>query len=113
MFSIRKKENVAVGFRVILPNYTRFLGFCTVAGGIYMREFEIRLNSVADVQEFVDLATTRPFAVTIHDASNKINGSSFMEMFCLDFSRPVRVVCDCSEEELQQFRADAGRFLAY
>ena len=78
-----------------------------------MQEFEIRLSSVADVQEFVDLATTRPFAVTIHDANNKINGSSFMEMFCLDFTRPVRVVCECSEEELHQFRHDAGRFLAY
>ena len=77
-----------------------------------MREFQIRLSSVADVQEFVALATTRPFAVTIHDASNKIKGSSFMEMFCLDFSRPVRVVCDCTEEELEQFLADARRFLA-
>lgn len=78
-----------------------------------MREFEIRLQSVADVQEFVDLATTRPFAVTVHDDHNKINGGSFMEMFCLDFSRPVRVVCDCNDEELQQFRRDAARFLAY
>ena len=78
-----------------------------------MQEFEIRLSSVADVQEFVDIATTRPFAVTIHDANNKIKGGSFMEMFCLDFSRPVRVVCDCTDEELQQFRQDASRFLAY
>ena len=77
-----------------------------------MREFQIRLSSVADVQEFVAIATTRPFAVTIHDASNKIKGSSFMEMFCLDFSRPVRVVCDCTGEELEQFLADARRFLA-
>ena len=76
-----------------------------------MREFEIRLSSVGDVQEFVAIATTRPFAVTIHDANNKIKGSSFMEMFCLDFSRPVRVVFDCSDEELEQFRKDADRFL--
>ena len=78
-----------------------------------MKEFEIRLLSVADVQEFVDIATTRPFLVTLYDANNKIKGSSFMEMFCLDFSRPIRVVCECSEEELQRFREDAGRFLAY
>lgn len=77
-----------------------------------MLEFEIRLSSVADVQEFVAIATTRPFAVTIHDANNKIKGSSFMEMFCLDFTRPVRVVCDCTEEQLQRFREDAARFLA-
>ena len=78
-----------------------------------MQEFEIRLQSVADVQEFVDIATTRPFVVTIRDANNKINGSSFMEMFCLDFSRPVRVVCDCSDEAFQRFRQDAAKFLVY
>ena len=77
-----------------------------------MLEFEIRLSSVADVQEFVAIATTRPFAVTIHDANNKIKSSSFMEMFCLDFTRPIRVVCDCTEAQLQQFRKDAERFLA-
>ena len=34
-----------------------------------------------------------------------------MELFCLDFSQSLRVVCDCSEEQLEQFRQDADRFL--
>ena len=76
-----------------------------------MREFEIRLRSVKDVQEFVSIATSRPYTVTIRDERNKINGKSFMEMFCLDFSRPLRVLCDCSEEELEIIRRDAQRFL--
>ena len=76
-----------------------------------MREFWIRLGSVRDVQDFVDIASTRGFTVTVRDANNKINAESFMELFCLDFSQSLRVVCDCSEEQLEQFRQDAKRFL--
>ena len=76
-----------------------------------MREFQIRLQSVRDVQEFVALATARAFSVTIRDESNKVNGKSFMEMFCLDLRRPLRVIVDCGEEEFESFRNDAARFL--
>lgn len=77
-----------------------------------MQEFEIRLYSVQDVQDFVALATTQPFPITIRDAHNKISADSFMELFCLDFTHTLRVVCDCSQEQLNQFRWDAQRFLA-
>ena len=76
-----------------------------------MREFQIRLQSVQDVQEFVSLSTARSFPVAIRDANNKVNGKSFMEMFCLDFNQPLRVVAQCSEEELEALRRDAERFL--
>ena len=76
-----------------------------------MLEFEIRLRSVQDVQHFVALATARPYDVVIRDARNKINAKSFMEMFCLDFRRPLRVICQCSEEELEAFRRDAQSYL--
>ena len=76
-----------------------------------MREFEIRLRSVKDVQDFVSIATSRPYTVIIRDERNKINGTSFMEMFCLDFSRPLRVICDCGDEELEGRRAETDRFL--
>ena len=76
-----------------------------------MREFEIRLGSVKDVQDFVALATARPFVITVRDEYNKINAQSFMELFCLNFSRPLRVVADCTEEELEHLMRDAERFL--
>lgn len=76
-----------------------------------MREFQIRLQSVQDVQEFVDIATARAFTITVRDATNKINGKSFMEMFCLNFRHPLRVVADCGEEEFETLRKDADRFL--
>ena len=76
-----------------------------------MLEFEIRLCSVQDVQHFVALATARPYDVFVRDTRNKINAKCFMEMFCLDFRRPLRVVCQCSEEELQAFCRDAKNYL--
>ena len=76
-----------------------------------MREFEIRITSVRDVEEFVALATSRPFTVILKDSHHQINGKSFMEMFCLDLSRPLTVAANCSEEAFQQFLRDADRFL--
>ena len=76
-----------------------------------MREFEIRLGSVKDVQDFVALATSRPFLITVRDAHNKINAQSFMELFCLNFAHPLRVVAECTEAELEDLIRDADRFL--
>ena len=76
-----------------------------------MREFEIRLGSVKDVQDFVALATSRKFLITVRDSHNKINGQSFMELFCLNFSHPLRVVCDCNEADLNALKQDLARFV--
>ena len=77
-----------------------------------MKEFEIRIQSVQDVLSFVDLATSRPFPVMVGNENHRVNGKSFMEMFCLNFSRPLMASMDCSEEEFQQFRRDAESLLA-
>ena len=76
-----------------------------------MREFEIRLGCVQDVQDFVALATTRSFLITVRDEHNKINAQSFMELFCLNFAHPLRVVAECTEAELAALMCDADRFL--
>ena len=77
-----------------------------------MKEFAIRLSSVQDVQEFVDLATSRIFSVHVRDRYNEVNGKSFMEMFCLNYSHPLFAVVDCDEEQLQQLRSEMHQFLA-
>ena len=73
-------------------------------------EFQVRLTCVQDVLDFVTLATSRPFPITVGDRRHRVNGKSFMEMFCLDFSVPITARMDCSQEEFQRFRADAARF---
>ena len=78
-----------------------------------MKEFEIRLRSVQDVQGFVSLATTRAFTVLVgNDERHLVNGKSFMEMFSLDFTRPLTAAAECSNEEFCQLCAEATRFLA-
>lgn len=76
-----------------------------------MREFWIRLGSTEDVEAFVSIATSRAFPISVRDNQLKIRGGNFMEMFCLDFNQPLRVVAQCSEEELDALRRDAERFL--
>ena len=76
-----------------------------------MLEFAIRLGSVQDVQDFVAVTTTRPFTITVRDENNKINADSFMELFCLNFSHPLRVVCDCNEADLNALKQDLARFV--
>ncbi len=73
-------------------------------------EFQVRLTCVQDVLDFVTLATARPFPVSVGDRRHRVNGKSFMEMFCLDFRAPVTVRMDCTREEFEAFRADAARF---
>ena len=76
-----------------------------------MLEFAVKLRSVQDVQDFVALTTTRPFSITVRDEHNKISADSFMELFCLNFTHPLRVVCDCNEAELEALRQDLARFV--
>ncbi|MDO5401316.1 MAG: hypothetical protein Q4F17_10130 [Eubacteriales bacterium] len=77
-----------------------------------MREIVIRLTSVQDVQSFVAISTVRPFQVTVSDGSRQVNGKSFMEMFCLNFSRPLILRVACSDVELDEFRQALARFTA-
>ena len=78
-----------------------------------MKEFMVCLHSVQEVQEFVGLSTTMGFPVMVDDGRHQVAGDSFMEMFCLDYSRPLTVVCQCDDAQLEGFRAAAKRFLAH
>ena len=77
-----------------------------------MREFAIRLICVQDVQEFVSLATAKAYPIRVRDRYNEVNGKSFMEMFCLNFTHPLTAVAECSEDELQQLKTEMHKFLA-
>ena len=73
-------------------------------------EFQVRLTCVQDVLDFVTLATARPFPISVGNRRHRVNGKSFMEMFCLDFSAPITARMDCTREEFEAFRKDAARF---
>ena len=86
--------------------------FVQAAKESFMREFQIRLRSVQDVQEFVALATAVPFPVQVGSDKYRANGKSFMEMFCLDLAHSLTVSLECNEAEFKLFREAASRFLA-
>ncbi len=69
------------------------------------KEFIITLRCVQDVEEFVRLATAQSFPVYLDDGEHRINGKSFMEMFGLNITHPLRVTAECSGSEMDAFRA--------
>ena len=76
-----------------------------------MREFNISVRSLHQVQEFVALAMVQPFEVLVGNDKQQVNGKSFIGMFSLDYRRPVRVRVKCTEEEFGRFRRQAAQFL--
>ena len=75
-------------------------------------EFNIRIRSFGDVQEFIRLATTQPFRVFLGNDYQSANATSYMGLVSLDHSHPLRVSADCGEEEFKRFRQQAARFFA-
>ena len=76
-----------------------------------MKEFEIRLTCVQDVQEFVSIATSKPYPVYVRDYYMQVNGKSFMEMFCLNFSNRLTVQSEGYDWEVDQLLREIQRFL--
>ena len=72
-----------------------------------MREFNMDIRSLQQVQAFVRLATAQPFEVVVGNRYQRINGKDLMGMYILDYSRPVKVSVRCSEEEFCRFRQNA------
>ena len=76
-----------------------------------MKEFEIRLTCVQDVQEFVAIATSKPYPVYVRDYHMQVNGKSFMEMFCLQLTGALFAMVECDDQQLHSLKQDAARFV--
>ena len=74
------------------------------------KEFMIHLGSVRDVEDFVRISTCQPYPIYLDDGQHRVNGKSFMEMFCLVLTRPLRVTMQCSEAQYWDFREQTTRF---
>ena len=75
-------------------------------------EFNIRIRSFQEVQDFIRLATVQPFRVSVGNDFQNANATSFMGVVSLDHRRPLRVTAECGEEEFNRFRQSVARFLA-
>ena len=74
-----------------------------------MREFDIVVRSFRQVQAFVTLAMGKKFEIEVGNDRQQINGKDIVGMFSLDYTRPITVRMECSEEEYLQFRQEAAR----
>ena len=77
-----------------------------------MQEFMVRFRSFRDVQQFVALASTQPYRLTVGSERFQANATSFMGMFALNCRKPQKVSVDCTEEQLQELLAVFEPFLA-
>lgn len=77
-----------------------------------MKQFDISLQTFEDIQSFVELATIQPFRILVGNDRTRVNAKSFMGMFSLDYSAPVQVRADCTQEQCDLFKTAAARFLA-
>lgn len=75
-----------------------------------MHQFTIRFRSFEDVQQFVDLATQFSFPIIVGNDSYHVNGTSFMGMFSLDYSRALTVTLTCSDEDAARFKEAAKSY---
>ena len=76
-----------------------------------MLQFKIQVGSVKDVLDFVAIATKRVFPITVGSEKHQVNGKSFMEMFCLNFQKPLTVTAECGEEDFAVLLHEADRFV--
>ena len=70
----------------------------------------VRFESLGDVKEFVGRATLQPYAVQVQDGERMVNAKSFMEMFTINFTQPLRVEV-AGEENAASFARAAKRFV--
>ena len=79
-------------------------------GGIIVWEFYVRFHNSQDIRDFIAWSSAQPFTLTVGNDGYVVNGSSFMGMFTLDHSRPLKVRVSCSAEEYGRILRDAERF---
>ena len=65
--------------------------------------FQVFLRSYEQIKTFVALAAKQPFDIRVGNDRQTINGKDFMGMCSLDFSRPLKVLVNCTSEEAMEF----------
>lgn len=74
-------------------------------------EFQVLLTSVADVKEFVDVASACPCDVDVCTGRYIVNGKSIMGLFSIDLSKPVTVRVHQAGPEAEAMRMALSQFL--
>ena len=73
-----------------------------------MQVFNIMLNSINDVKEFVNIVSKYDFDIDLTSGRYVVDAKSIMGIFSLDLSKPIKVEvhsdeCDKFVDELSKF----------
>ena len=69
-----------------------------------MQEFDIVFRSYDDVEKFVLLATKQPFDTFVENSWQRVDATSLMIMFSLDYRQNLKVTAQCGDGEFKAFR---------
>ncbi|MCQ2442904.1 MAG: HPr family phosphocarrier protein [Oscillospiraceae bacterium] len=72
-----------------------------------MKLYQVSLNSINMVKQFIDVTTVQDCEIDVLSGRYVVDGKSIMALFSIDLNRPVNVRFHGSEEESQQFLAQA------
>ena len=68
-----------------------------------MQEFDIVFRSYEDVEKFVLLAARQPFATFVENSWQRVDATSLMIMFSLDYRQNLKVTAQCGAGEFEIF----------
>lgn len=75
-----------------------------------MKQLRVRFRSFQDIQEMVDLASAQRFPIWVMDQRCRVNATSFMYLFSLDYAQPLTLEMECSGEEWAAFVPKLTKF---
>jgi len=76
-----------------------------------MKEFNVLLNSINDVKQFVQLTTMQFVDIDIVSGRYVIDAKSIMGLFSVDLTKPVKVNVQGTEEEAANFYEQVKQFV--
>lgn len=75
-----------------------------------MKEFNILLNSINDVKEFVNIVSKYDFDINLTSGRYVVDAKSIMGIFSLNLSKPIKIEAECDDPG-EQFVNDLKRFI--
>lgn len=74
-----------------------------------MQEFNIMLNSINDVKDFVNIVSKYEFDTDLISGRYVVDAKSIMGIFSLNLSKPIKVEAHCEADS--SFLEDVARFI--
>ncbi|MDY3928616.1 MAG: HPr family phosphocarrier protein [Clostridia bacterium] len=75
-----------------------------------MEVFNIILNSINDVKEFVNIVSKYDFDIDLTSGRYVVDAKSIMGIFSLNLSKPIKVEAHCGDQR-DEFMAEVKRFI--